>query len=145
MVTTFHNPIANKEIAQNAANDLKHAVHSSIKKAGLTIDDIDFLSTHQPVAWAGNVWREAIGLPEKKFHETFKKYANIATCAAPVNLLESIELGLIKKDDNVIFASSGAGENHISIIMKISPELVNQIRKNNTHHSKIEENAIFKY
>ncbi len=130
MFTTFYNPIANKEIAHNAAHDLKFAVHKSIEKAGLKLQDIDFLATHQPVAWAGNVWREAIGLPEEKFHETFKKYGNIATCAAPVNLLTSIELGLIKEGDNVIFASSGAGENHISIIMKITSELIEQVKKN---------------
>jgi 3-oxoacyl-[acyl-carrier-protein] synthase III len=70
-------------------------------------------------------------MPENRFHETFQKYGNIATCSAAVNLLESIELGLIKPGNKVIFASSGAGENHISIIMNVSPELINNIRKNN--------------
>jgi 3-oxoacyl-[acyl-carrier-protein] synthase-3 len=128
--TTFYNPAANKEIAMNAANDLKFVVDKCLEKAKLKVGDIDFLATHQPVAWAGNVWREAIGMPQNKFHETFTKYGNIATCAACVNLLESIELGLIKSGDKVIFASSGAGENHISIIMQISPELTKNIKDN---------------
>ncbi|MCG8411806.1 MAG: hypothetical protein MI739_11050 [Bacteroidales bacterium] len=128
--TTFNNPETNREIAKNAAHDLSFVVKESLKKAEIAVDDIDFLATHQPVSWAGNVWREAIGLPVEKFHETFKKYGNIATCAAPVNLFESIELDLIKEDDKVILTSSGAGENHISIILKITPELVNNISKN---------------
>jgi 3-oxoacyl-[acyl-carrier-protein] synthase III len=124
---TFYNPAANKEIAQNAATDLKFVVEKSLEKAGFTVNDMDFLATHQPVEWAGEVWRESIGMPVEKFHQTFKKYGNIATCSAAVNLLESIELGLIKADDKVIFASSGAGENHICIIMQMSKELINNI------------------
>ncbi|MCG8411809.1 MAG: 3-oxoacyl-ACP synthase III family protein [Bacteroidales bacterium] len=130
--TTFGNPAANKEIAANAASDLKFVVDKSLEKANLNVNDIDFLATHQPVAWVGKVWREAIGLPEEKHHETFEKYGNIATCAAIVNLIESVELGLIKKDHKVILASSGAGENHISVIMKMSEQLVTNIIENNT-------------
>jgi 3-oxoacyl-[acyl-carrier-protein] synthase-3 len=124
---TFYNPAANKEIAQNASTDLKYVVDRSLEKAGLSVSDIDFLSTHQPVSWAGNVWRESIGIPIDKFHETFTKYGNIATCSAAVNLLESIELGLVTVGDKIIFASSGAGENHISIIMQLSEELIGNI------------------
>ncbi|MBI9053222.1 MAG: hypothetical protein JEY96_05360 [Bacteroidales bacterium] len=142
LFTTFHNPLANKEIAKNAASDLKHVVNQSIEKAGLSLSDIDFLSTHQPVSWAGNVWREAVGLPKEKHYESFKKYANIATCSAPVNLLESIEKGLIKQDDNIIFTSSGAGENHISIIMKINYELINGVKENYYEQSNIEINEL---
>jgi 3-oxoacyl-[acyl-carrier-protein] synthase III len=130
MFTTFFNPAANKEIAQNAATDLKFVVDKSLEKAGLQVSDIDFLATHQPVVWAGEVWRESIGIPLEKFHQTFEKYANIATCSAPVNLLESIELGLATVGDKVIFASSGAGENHISVIMELSEELVNNVLEN---------------
>jgi 3-oxoacyl-[acyl-carrier-protein] synthase III len=117
-------------MAQHAATDLNHAVFKSLEKAELSIHDIDFLATHQPVSWAGNVWRESIGIPQHKFHETFTRYGNIATCSAPVNLLESIENRLIKAHDKIIFTSSGAGENHISIIMQISPELIRNIHEN---------------
>lgn len=138
--TTFYNPAANKEIAQNAARDLKFVVDKSLEKAGLSVNDIDFLSTHQPVSWAGDVWREAIGIPEEKFHQTFKKYGNIATCSATVNLLESIELGLIEAGHKVIFTSSGAGENHISIIMQISPELIENIKQSNILKNEFSNN-----
>jgi 3-oxoacyl-[acyl-carrier-protein] synthase-3 len=128
--TTFYNPVACKEIAVNAADDLKFVVDKSLEKANLKVEDIDFLTTHQPVAWVGHLWREAIGMPKEKFYESFKKYGNIANCAAINNMFEAIEKGLIKPHDKVILASSGAGENHISVIMKISPVLVEQIRNN---------------
>ncbi|MBN1769520.1 MAG: 3-oxoacyl-ACP synthase III family protein [Prolixibacteraceae bacterium] len=133
---TFYNPAANKEIAKNASTDLKFVVDKSLKKAGLTVNDIDFLSTHQPVAWAGDVWRESIGVPEHKFYQSFKKYGNIATCSAAVNLLESIEQGLAKANDKIIFASSGAGENHICVVMQLSKTLVKNIVDNSYQDTK---------
>lgn len=149
--TTFYNPDANKEIAANSTHDMQEVIGRCMEKAELTLNDIDFLITHQPVSWAGNAWREAIGIAENKFFETFQKYGNIATCAAPANLFEAIECKKMKAGDKVIFASPGAGENHICVIMRISPELVEYINKTEGHahhtngsngHSKVKLNSV---
>ena len=112
----------------NSTIDMQNVVTKSLLKAGLNLIDINFMVTHQPVSWAGQAWREAIGIPNEKFYESFLKYGNIATCAAPTNLLEAIENKLILSGDNIIFASPGAGENHICVILRISPELINYIQ-----------------
>ena len=121
---TFYNQEANREIAANAQKDMVEAVDGALRKAGLSTDDIDFFVAHQPVYWAGNAWREALGIREDRFFETFEKYGNIANCSAPVNLLEAIERKLIREGDTVLIASSGAGENHIAVLEKITPSLV---------------------
>ena len=121
---TFLNQASLKLIAKNAQSDLKYVVDKALEKAEITVNDLDFFVTHQPVAWAGNAWREAVGVPEIKFHETFKENANIATCSAGINLLDAIEKGLINSGNKVLIASSGAGENHIAIIMNIPEKLV---------------------
>lgn len=121
---TFLNQDSLKRIAKNAQSDLKFAVDNALDKLSYNIDNIDFFVTHQPVAWAGNAWREAINVPEEKFFETFEKYANIATCSAGVNLLEAIENDKIKAGDTVLIASSGAGENHIALVMKAPAQLI---------------------
>jgi 3-oxoacyl-[acyl-carrier-protein] synthase III len=125
---TFYNREANREIATHAQKDMAEAVHGALIKAGLSIRDVDFFVTHQPVHWAGNAWREALGIPADRFFETFKKYGNIANCSAPVNLLEAIEGELIREGDTVLIASSGAGENHIAVLERIAPSLVQSIR-----------------
>jgi len=124
---TFYNPEANREIAANARTDMVEAVDGALKMAGLSILDVDFFVTHQPVFWAGNAWREALGIPEGRFLETFQKYGNIANCSTPVNLLEAIERKLIKEGDTVLIASSGAGENHIAVLERIAPSLVRSV------------------
>jgi len=58
---TFYNQEFCKEIAHNAANDMAKVVHKTIAKAGYGVEDIDFFVCHQPVPWAANAWREAVG------------------------------------------------------------------------------------
>ena len=111
---TFYNLTACKEIAANTDRDMVEVVDKALAKADMTIEEIDFLVTHQPVPWAANAWREALGIPADKAYESFKKYGDIATCSAPVNLLEAVEKNLIAAGDTVLMASSGAGENYIT-------------------------------
>lgn len=124
---TFYNPQATREIARNSQKDMHELVESLLSKARLSIDELDFFVTHQPVQWAGNAWREALGIAPQKFYESFTSYGNIACCSAPVNLFEAIELNLIKAQDKVLLASSGAGENHIATIEIITPQLVRAV------------------
>lgn len=126
---TFYNESANKEIAANAQKDMTNIVNKTLAKAGLSISDIDFFVTHQPVYWASGAWREGLGIREEKCFETFEKYGNIANCSAAVNLIEAIELKRIKTGDIVLIASSGAGENYIALLEKISSNLIDSLGK----------------
>ncbi len=127
---TFYNLNACKEIAANTNQDMVEVVDKALVKAGITIDEVDFLVTHQPVPWAANAWREALQIPVDKAYESFEKYGNIATCSAPVNLLEAIEKNLINAGDTVLMASSGAGENYIAVLHKVPSILIKNIQNN---------------
>jgi 3-oxoacyl-[acyl-carrier-protein] synthase III len=124
---TFYNKSANKQIAANAEKDMTTIVKKALKKARLSISDIDFFVTHQPVYWAARAWREGLGIPEEKNYETFEKYGNIANCSAGVNLLEAVELNRIKQGDTVLIASSGAGENYIATLENIDSRLIDSL------------------
>jgi 3-oxoacyl-[acyl-carrier-protein] synthase-3 len=102
-------------------------VDKALKQGDLTISDIDFFVTHQPVYWATNAWREGLGIPEEHCYETFQKYGNIANCAAAVNLFEAAAKKLIKKGDIVLIASSGAGENYIALLERIGSKFIDSL------------------
>jgi 3-oxoacyl-[acyl-carrier-protein] synthase-3 len=122
--TTFYNQDSCKAIAKNATRDLSLVVHGALEKADSNIEDIDFLVTHQPVQWAPDAWRQDLGVSLEKFHHTFEKYGNVANCCAPVNLLDAIENGKVKGGDRVMISSSGAGENHIAVYLKVEDQLI---------------------
>ncbi len=130
---TFYNQDANKEIATHAQADMTHVVKQALDKKGFTINDVDFCVTHQPVYWAASAWVKGLGIKEKRSYSSFEKYGNIANCSAPVNLMEAIEAGLIKKEDLVLIASSGAGENYIAILERITPQLVRSLNAWSVH------------
>jgi 3-oxoacyl-[acyl-carrier-protein] synthase-3 len=117
--TTFKDQDICKEIAAHAQEDLSRVVFKTLEIAGMEVADVDFLVTHQPVAWAPEAWRSAIGVAKEKFFDTFTTYGNIANCSAPVNLLEALERGFVKAGDKVMMASSGAGENQIAVFMTV--------------------------
>lgn len=133
---TFYNGDLCKEIGANARKDMVEVVQKCLQKQGLTPEDIDFLVLHQPVSWAADAWREAIGVPKEKHYQSFERYANIACASAPTNLMEAVEKGLIKAGDKVLIASSGVGENHISLLFAVSPQLI----RNN--HDTIQEQEV---
>lgn len=122
--TTFYNFEAIKEITVHTQEDMVFVVSQALHKAGLNIEQIAVLVTHQPVGWAGNAWREALGVPVEKFYQSFEKYGNIATCAAGVNLLEAVETGMLEPGDIALVSSSGAGENHIAMLERVSAQLI---------------------
>ncbi len=121
---TFYDLQFCKEIAKNAQDDMASVVHHTIAKAGYGVRDIDMLVTHQPVPWTPNAWREAIGVPMDRFYESFEKYGNIAVASAPTNMLEAVEMGLVKAGDRMLVASSGVGENLIAVFHRIPAEFV---------------------
>lgn len=126
---TFLNPELTRQIGATAQEDMLHVVSLALEKKRLSNKDIDFAAFHQPVKWAPNAWREAIGLAPEKFIETYELYGNIACAAAATNLLVALEQKLIKAGDNVLVASSGVGENHIALLQKVSVKLIESMNR----------------
>ncbi len=125
---TFYDMEMCKEIAREAGHDMAKLVNNAVTKAGYTEADIDFFVTHQPVPWTPHAWREAVGVPESKFYQSFEKYGNMAVASAPTNHLEAVEKGLMKEGDKVVIASSGVGENHIAVFHRVPPQLIESNR-----------------
>jgi 3-oxoacyl-[acyl-carrier-protein] synthase-3 len=124
---SFYNQDLCKEIARNAASDMLEVVSKALEKKAMTIQNIDFLITHQPVNWAAKAWSDALGM-NNKFYQSYETNGNIACCSVPANHLEAIEKGLVKGHDTVLICSSGVGENHIALVHKVSPVLIENSR-----------------
>jgi len=122
---TFGNPEIFKDINSHIERGIVNVVNKTLEKVDKLIAEVDFLITGQPTAWSADAWRKAIGISSNKFYQSFEKYANIAACSAPLNLLEAIEQDLIKNGDIVLMVCPGAGENHIALLHRISTDLMN--------------------
>lgn len=124
---TFNDAKLVKAIAATAGEDLGRVIYRALDNAQLGVPQLDFMVTHQPVAWAADCWRQSVGVAPEKFHCSFERYGNVACASAGINLWEAISLGKIKAGDRVLCASSGAGEHWMAVVHRIPAELIGRV------------------
>jgi 3-oxoacyl-[acyl-carrier-protein] synthase-3 len=75
----------------------------------LTNDDIDLFIPHQANKRIIDAAAKRLGLPDEKVLININKYANTTAGTIPIGIVEAVETDRLKKGDNLILASFGAG------------------------------------
>ena len=75
----------------------------------LTNDDIDLFIPHQANKRIIDAAAKRLGLPDEKVLINISKYANTTAGTIPIGIVEAVETKRLKKGDNLILASFGAG------------------------------------
>jgi 3-oxoacyl-[acyl-carrier-protein] synthase-3 len=75
----------------------------------LTNDDIDLFIPHQANKRIIDAAAKRLGLPDEKVFINIDKYANTTAATIPIGIVEAVETKRLKKGDNLILASFGAG------------------------------------
>ena len=75
----------------------------------LTNEDIDLFIPHQANKRIIDAAAKRLGLPEEKVLINIDKYANTTAATIPIGIAEAVENKRLKKGDNLILASFGAG------------------------------------
>lgn len=91
-----------------------------MEKNNLTKDDIAYLVPHQANLRIIAATAERMGLPMEKVMVNIDKYANTTAATIPSCLSQWWEAGKLKKGDNLILASFGAGFTWGAVYMKWS-------------------------
>jgi len=92
--------------------------HEIMTRNGLTSDDISYLVPHQANMRILTACADRMGLPHEKVMINIHKYGNTTAATIPLCLSEYWEEGKIKKGDNLILSSFGAGYTWGSILLK---------------------------
>lgn len=98
-----------KAVYQMAINRIPFTLNRSLKKAGLTIEDIDHIIPHQPSIKVLKKTAELLDIPFEKFHINMDRYANTSAATIPLLLDEVNKDGKLKSGDIVTFVAVGAG------------------------------------
>jgi 3-oxoacyl-[acyl-carrier-protein] synthase III len=106
-------------LTNNALELVPDAVKRSIEKAGVTVDDIAMLVTHQPNTFFLDEWRQRIGILPPRTHDTLEFYGNLFHGSIPATLSDAKEKGKLKAGDLVALGTfSNAGDIVSSMVMK---------------------------
>jgi 3-oxoacyl-[acyl-carrier-protein] synthase-3 len=84
-------------------------VNALLKKAGLTLADVDWVCPHQNVKTVSEAWLDRIGVPRQRVIETRKEYGNVGPANVLLNLNRGAESGRFKHGDVILVFGQGSG------------------------------------
>ncbi|MCS7245674.1 MAG: ketoacyl-ACP synthase III [candidate division WOR-3 bacterium] len=98
-----------REVFRYAVGYMADACIKSLDKANLTPDDIDWLVPHQANIRIIDATAEKLNIPKEKVYVNIQRYGNTSVASIGIALDEMIESNLLKKGQNVLIVSFGAG------------------------------------
>ena len=102
--------IADGQAVFSQAVDLMVATsREALRKAGLTIADIDWLVPHQANARIMTAVAGKLGVPEEKMVSTVARFANSSAATIPFSLALAMEEGRISRGSRILMCAAGAG------------------------------------
>jgi 3-oxoacyl-[acyl-carrier-protein] synthase III len=98
-----------KQVYRFASRVLGEAVHSAVKKAGLTMDDVSLIIPHQANLRIIEAAAKMIGVPLNTMYVNIARHGNTSSASIPLALCGALEEGRVKVGDNIVFVGFGAG------------------------------------
>ncbi|HEY1100046.1 MAG TPA: 3-oxoacyl-[acyl-carrier-protein] synthase III C-terminal domain-containing protein [Myxococcota bacterium] len=83
-------------------------IGETLKKAGVTVDDVDYFVCNTPLAWYADFCAKAMGFSADKITNTHPHFANTGPVLMPTNLLFASHAGKLKDDALVCFYGVGS-------------------------------------
>ncbi len=110
-----------REVFKFAARVVVQSCYRTLEKAGLTMDDIDWIVPHQANLRIIGAAARAMGLPQEKFLMNIERYANTSAASVPLALVEYLENGTIKPTDTILTVAFGSGLSWASAVFQMQP------------------------
>jgi len=98
-----------KEVFKQAVVNMAAVVGEVLEKAGLTVNDVDWLVPHQANKRIIDGTGRKLGLPPERVVLTVDKHANTSAASIPLALDTAVSDGRIKKGDLVLTEGIGGG------------------------------------
>lgn len=98
-----------REVFRFATKIMTSVCEEVIKKAGLSINDIDVIVPHQANLRIIEAAARGLKLPLDRFAVNIERYGNTSTASIPIAVVEAVESGKIKPNDRILIAGFGGG------------------------------------
>lgn len=98
-----------KEVFKFATRAVPEAVSAVVARAGITLDEVDFVVPHQANQRIIDAAADRLGLPRDKMVSNIGKYGNTSTASIPLALEELAVDGRLREGMTVVLVGFGAG------------------------------------
>lgn len=107
-----------KEVYRHAIEKLAMTAENSMKTAGVTIDEIDWIVPHQANIRIIHGTAKKMGLPKERILTTVQDHGNTSAASIPLALSVSKTNGFLKKNDLIVTEAIGGGLAWGSLIIR---------------------------
>ena len=109
MIALPHIAMQGQELFRVAVNSMAEAVGIAVRKAGLRLEDVDYIVPHQANDRIISAVARKLDFPKEKIFINIDKYGNMSAASIAVALYEAVEQKKINRGDNVVLVTFGAG------------------------------------
>ena len=107
-----------KNLFVNAVRRMAEVTVSSLTRAGLSVDDVDWVLPHQANLRINTMMAEIAGIPTEKVLYNIHKFGNTTAATIPLLLAEFADNGTIKRGDLLVMVAFGAGFTWGSVVLR---------------------------
>ena len=98
-----------RDVYKFATRAMPAAVESACQKAGIRVDELDWIFSHQANQRILETAAKNLGVPMDKFYVNIADHGNISSACIPVCLAEASRSGALKRGDRICIVGFGAG------------------------------------
>lgn len=98
-----------KEVYKFATRVMAECTRNAVAKAGLTLDDLDWIIPHQANIRIIETAAQRLGLPMDRFLVNIQKHGNTSSACIPICIDEANRAGRLKRGDKICLVGFGAG------------------------------------
>jgi 3-oxoacyl-[acyl-carrier-protein] synthase-3 len=97
------------ELFKHAVRAMYQSAKEVLSKANLTVDDVDYLFTHQANIRIIDATARRLGIPKEKVFVNIDRFGNTSAGSIPIALDDANSQGLLKEGDLLVLVAFGAG------------------------------------
>ena len=98
-----------RNVFKMAVTKMPEAVHETLAKTGLKLDDVSLLIPHQANLRISEGVQKQLKLPDERVYNNIQRYGNTTAATIPIAYDECKKSGRIKQGDLLAFCGLGAG------------------------------------
>jgi 3-oxoacyl-[acyl-carrier-protein] synthase-3 len=98
-----------QETFKFAVNKIVEDIKSVVGKAGLTLEEIDYVVTHQANIRIIDYAAKRLKMPKEKFVVDIEKYGNTSSASVAIAFDELHKSGKLKRGDKIVMSAFGGG------------------------------------
>ena len=106
------------ELFKVAVRSMEDVSRQVLKKAGLTVEDLDLFIPHQANQRITEAVRERLGVCPEKVYSNISRVGNTSSASIPICLDECVQSGRLKRGDLVLLSAFGAGATWGAVLMR---------------------------